>query len=43
MHDDKFWPRDIMEAEAKPSLINEPISFRNTGRAAVHGGGPEYR
>jgi hypothetical protein len=35
MRDDKFWPRDIMEAQEKRSLVNEPITFRDTGEATV--------
>jgi len=35
MRDDRFWPRDILEAEEKPSLINEPIAFRDQGDATV--------
>jgi hypothetical protein len=35
MMDDKYWPRDIAEPEHKVSLLNEAMTFRNTGEARV--------
>ena len=32
---DKYWPHDIPEPEQKVSLLNEPISYRDTGDATV--------
>src|SRR5215469_6133948 len=33
--DDKYWPRDTAEPEQKVSLMNEAITFRDTGDATV--------
>ena len=32
---DKYWPHDIPEAGQKISLLNEPISYRDTGDSTV--------
>jgi hypothetical protein len=33
--DDKYWPRDTAEPEQKVSLMNEAITFRDTGDSTV--------